>query len=61
MQLMRRLFGSNDSAIYEIDGIKVAVEFPSFSKTAGFTGLRCALQSFPKMSVCTKRTVRPLS
>ena len=30
-------------SIYEIEGAReVAIEFRSFSKTAGFTGLRCA-------------------
>ncbi len=36
-------------SIYEIDGAReVAVEFRSFSKTAGFTGLRCAYTVVPK-------------
>lgn len=35
--------------IYEIEGAKdVAIEFRSFSKTAGFTGLRCAYTIVPK-------------
>lgn len=35
--------------IYEIEGAKeVAIEFKSFSKTAGFTGLRCAYMVIPK-------------
>lgn len=35
-------------SIYEIEGAKeVAVEFRSFSKTAGFTGLRCAFCVVP--------------
>ncbi len=35
--------------IYEIDGAKdVAIEFRSFSKTAGFTGVRCAYAVVPK-------------
>lgn len=35
--------------IYEIEGAKeVAVEFRSFSKTAGFTGTRCAYTIVPK-------------
>ncbi len=35
--------------IYEIDGAKeVAIEFRSFSKTAGFTGVRCAYTVVPK-------------
>jgi len=36
-------------SIYEIDSAKeVAVEFRSFSKTAGFTGVRCAFTVVPK-------------
>lgn len=36
-------------SIYEIEGAKeVAIEFKSFSKTAGFTGLRCAYTVIPK-------------
>lgn len=36
-------------SIYEIDGAKeVAVEFRSFSKSAGFTGTRCAFTVVPK-------------
>lgn len=36
-------------SIYEIDGAKkVAIEFKSFSKTAGFTGLRCGYTVVPK-------------
>ena len=36
-------------SIYEIDSAKeVAIEFRSFSKTAGFTGLRCAFTVVPK-------------
>jgi LL-diaminopimelate aminotransferase len=36
-------------SIYEIDGAdEVAVEFRSFSKTAGFTGTRCAFTVIPK-------------
>ena len=36
-------------SIYEIEGAKeVAVEFRSFSKTAGFTGVRCAYTVVPK-------------
>lgn len=36
-------------SIYEIPGAKeVAVEFKSFSKTAGFTGVRCAFTVVPK-------------
>lgn len=36
-------------SIYEIEGAKeVAVEFRSFSKTAGFTGVRCGYTIVPK-------------
>jgi LL-diaminopimelate aminotransferase len=36
-------------SIYEIDGAReVAIEIRSFSKTAGFTGLRCAYTVIPK-------------
>ncbi len=36
-------------SIYEIDGAReVAVEMRSFSKTAGFTGVRCAFTVVPK-------------
>jgi LL-diaminopimelate aminotransferase len=39
-------------SIYEIDGAKeVAIESRSFSKTAGFTGVRCAYTVVPK-GVC---------
>src|SRR4029078_8118287 len=36
-------------SIYEIEGARdVAIEFRSFSKTAGFTGPRCAFTVVPK-------------
>ena len=36
-------------SIYEIEGAKdVAIEFRSYSKTAGFTGVRCAYVVIPK-------------
>jgi LL-diaminopimelate aminotransferase len=36
-------------SIYEVDGAReVAIEFRSFSKTAGFTGTRCAFTVVPK-------------
>ena len=36
-------------SIFEIDGARdVAIEFRSFSKTAGFTGVRCAFTVIPK-------------
>ena len=43
-------------SIYEIQGAKqVAVEFRSFSKTAGFTGTRCAFTVVPKeLKACAK-------
>lgn len=43
-------------SIYEIDGArKVAIEFRSYSKTAGFTGLRCAFTVVPKDVVAYKK------
>jgi LL-diaminopimelate aminotransferase len=43
-------------SIYEIPGAKdVAIEFRSFSKTAGFTGVRCAFKVVPKnLIACSK-------
>ncbi|MEJ2568478.1 MAG: LL-diaminopimelate aminotransferase, partial [candidate division WOR-3 bacterium] len=39
-------------SIYEIEGAKdVAIEFRSFSKTAGFTGTRCAYTVIPKQCI----------
>ena len=36
-------------SIFEVDGAReVAIEFRSFSKTAGFTGVRCAFTVVPK-------------
>jgi LL-diaminopimelate aminotransferase len=36
-------------SIYEVDGAKeAAIEFRSFSKTAGFTGVRCSFTVVPK-------------
>lgn len=41
-------------SIYEIEGAKdVAIEFRSFSKTAGFTGTRCAYTVVPKTVVAS--------
>ena len=41
--------GSIPHSIYEIEGAsKVAIEFRSFSKTAGFTGVRCGFTVVPK-------------
>ncbi len=43
-------------SIYEIEGAKeVAIEFRSCSKTAGFTGVRCAYSVVPKdLRACTR-------
>ncbi len=39
-------------SIYEIEGAKeTAIEFRSFSKTAGFTGVRCAFTVIPRQLV----------
>lgn len=41
-------------SIFEIEGAKkCAIEFRSFSKTAGFTGTRCAYTIFPKTVLAT--------
>lgn len=43
-------------SIYEIDGAKeCAIEFRSFSKTAGFTGTRCAYTVVPKTVMAKTR------
>jgi len=49
-------------SIYEIpEARKVAVEFRSFSKTAGFTGLRCAYTVVPKtLEVTMSDSSKPL-
>ncbi|MGI6777900.1 MAG: LL-diaminopimelate aminotransferase [Acetivibrionales bacterium] len=50
-------------SIYEIEGAKkVAIEFRSFSKTAGFTGTRCAYTIVPKeaMGYTSKGEAYPL-
>src|SRR5674476_1015131 len=42
-------------SIYEIEGARdVAIEFRSFSKTAGFTGTRCAYTVIPKNLVASR-------
>ena len=47
-------------SIYEIEGAReVAIEFRSFSKTAGFTGLRCAYAVVPKTLSAWDRAGRP--
>ena len=51
-------------SIYEIEGAKeVAIEFRSFSKTAGFTGTRCAYTVVPKevMAYTEKGEAYPLN
>lgn len=41
-------------SIYELDGAKeCAIEFRSFSKTAGFTGVRCGLTVVPETLMAT--------
>ena len=41
-------------SIYELDGAKeCAIEFRSFSKTAGFTGVRCGLTVVPEALLAT--------
>ena len=43
-------------SIYEIEGAKkVAIEFRSFSKTAGFTGTRCAYTIIPEELVASDK------
>ena len=49
-------------SIFEIPGARdVAVEFRSYSKTAGFTGTRCAYTVVPKSCVAFDTTGRPQS
>jgi LL-diaminopimelate aminotransferase len=49
-------------SIYEIPGARdVAVEFRSYSKTAGFTGTRCAYTVVPKTCVAYDSSERPQS
>ncbi len=44
-------------SVYEIEGAaEVAVEFNSFSKTAGFTGTRCAYTAVPKSAMAYTHT-----
>ena len=44
-------------SIYEIPGAReVAIEFRSFSKTAGFTGVRCAYTVIPKTLMASTST-----
>ncbi|HEX7382479.1 MAG TPA: LL-diaminopimelate aminotransferase [Nevskiaceae bacterium] len=49
-------------SIYEIPGARqVAIEFRSFSKTAGFTGVRCACAVVPKDCVAWTRDGKPVA
>jgi LL-diaminopimelate aminotransferase len=49
-------------SIYEIEGARdVAIEFRSFSKTAGFTGTRCAYTVVPKTVVAWDAAGNPHS
>ena len=49
-------------SIYEIKGAKkVAIEFRSFSKTAGFTGVRCGYTVVPKELMATDKTGKAVS
>lgn len=48
-------------SIYEIEGAKrCAIEFRSFSKTAGFTGTRCAYTVVPKELKCGEVSLNAL-
>nr|VFJ50836.1 MAG: LL-diaminopimelate aminotransferase [Candidatus Kentron sp. FM] len=48
--------------IYDVQGAReVAVEFRSFSKTAGFTGTRCAYTVVPKGCMAYTETGEPIS
>ena len=48
-------------SIYEIEGAKTcAIEFRSFSKTAGFTGTRCAYTVVPKDLVVQGQSLRDM-
>jgi len=49
-------------SIYEVEGAReVAIEFRSFSKTAGFTGTRCAYTVVPKALAAADAAGRPQS
>jgi LL-diaminopimelate aminotransferase len=49
-------------SIYEIEGAdKLAIEFRSFSKTAGFTGTRCAFAVVPEELRAYDKSGNPLS
>jgi LL-diaminopimelate aminotransferase len=49
-------------SIYEVEGAReVAIEFRSFSKTAGFTGTRCAYTVVPKDCMAFMADGRPVA
>jgi LL-diaminopimelate aminotransferase len=49
-------------SIYEIEGAKdVAIEFRSLSKTAGFTGVRCAFAAVPKQLKAYTKDGKPVA
>lgn len=49
-------------SIYEIEGARrCAIEFRSFSKTAGFTGMRCGYTVIPRDLMATSYTGEPVS
>ncbi len=48
-------------SIYEVEGARqVAIEFRSFSKTAGFTGVRCAFTVVPEELVAYTKEGKPV-
>ncbi len=52
--------GEIPRSIYEVDGAReVAIEFRSFSKTAGFTGTRCAYTVVPKSCMAYTASGKP--
>lgn len=54
--------GRLPKTIYEIDGAReVAIEFRSFSKTAGFTGTRCAFTVVPQACRAYTADGRPVA
>lgn len=54
--------GAIPHSIYEIEGARsVAVEFRSFSKTAGFTGIRCGYTVVPHEVEASTRTGRRIA
>ena len=52
--------GDIPHSIFELDGAKeCAIEFRSFSKTAGFTGVRCAYTVSSVPCILPRRSMRP--